>query len=80
MKRLLVFMALASCAVAGTWIAGPGKGSHAAAAASATDDFNRANADPIGGNWVTVTGNGAFKIVSNCCSAFQRLQRQCGIL
>src|SRR5882762_1014528 len=29
----------------------------------ATDDFNRANADPIGGNWTGFAGNGA--IVSN---------------
>jgi hypothetical protein len=33
--------------------------------AIATDDFNRANADPIGGNWTTITGQGNLKIVSN---------------
>ena len=30
MKRILAFLALASCAFAGTWMAAPGKGSHAA--------------------------------------------------
>jgi hypothetical protein len=31
----------------------------------ATDDFNRADANPIGGNWVTITGWNALQIVSN---------------
>ena len=31
----------------------------------ATDNFNRANANPIGGNWTTVTGKGNIQIVSN---------------
>lgn len=31
----------------------------------ATDNFNRADVNPIGGNWTTVTSEGAFKIVSN---------------
>lgn len=31
----------------------------------ATDDFNRANEDPLAGNWTTVTGRNALKIVSN---------------
>ena len=33
----------------------------------ATDDFNRADANPIGGNWTTVFGESALKIVSNQC-------------
>ena len=28
----------------------------------ATDDFNRANADPIGGNWTTQTGASAWRV------------------
>jgi hypothetical protein len=31
----------------------------------ATDDFNRANANPIGGDWVTVTGWYACQVYSN---------------
>ena len=31
----------------------------------ATDDFNRANANPIGGNWTTFSSEGAMQIVSN---------------
>lgn len=31
MKRILAFLTLTSCAIAGTWMASPGKGSHAAA-------------------------------------------------
>jgi len=31
----------------------------------ATDDFNRGDANPIGGNWTTVTGQGDVAIVSN---------------
>jgi hypothetical protein len=34
-------------------------------AAIATDSFTRADADPIGGNWTTITGQGSLKIVSN---------------
>ena len=34
----------------------------------ASDNFNRANADPIGGSWVTGSGEGAFKIVSNAAT------------
>ena len=34
MKRILAFLALASCAIAGTWIASPGKGSHGAGGAA----------------------------------------------
>lgn len=30
-----------------------------------TDNFNRADANPIGGNWTTVTGQSAMQIVSN---------------
>jgi len=30
-----------------------------------TDDFNRSNADPIGGNWTTPSGASTFRIVSN---------------
>lgn len=36
-----------------------------ATATSYSDDFNRSNADPIGGNWSTSTGSIAMKIVSN---------------
>lgn len=37
-------------------------------AALATDSFNRANANPIGANWTTVTSQGAFQIVSNAAT------------
>lgn len=30
-----------------------------------TDNFNRANANPLDGNWVTLSGAGALRIVSN---------------
>jgi hypothetical protein len=29
------------------------------------DGFNRPNANPAGGNWTTVSGQGAFQILSN---------------
>ena len=32
---------------------------------SATDNFNRADANPVGGNWVTCTGSNNARIVSN---------------
>lgn len=32
---------------------------------SATDNFNRADANPVGGNWVTCTGSNDARIVSN---------------
>jgi hypothetical protein len=32
----------------------------------ATDDFNRADADPIGGNWSTPTGCSAARVRHNC--------------
>ncbi len=31
----------------------------------ATDNFNRANENPLAGNWSTLTGMAGFKIVSN---------------
>lgn len=33
-----------------------------------TDNFDRANANPIGGNWVTVPSNSAIQIVSNAAT------------
>jgi len=33
----------------------------------ATDNFNKADANPIGGNWTTVPGEAALKIVSSQC-------------
>jgi hypothetical protein len=33
--------------------------------AIATDDFNRVDANPIGGNWTTITGQSALKLLSN---------------
>ena len=39
MKRILAFLALTSVAVAGTWMASPGKGSHGTAVAPPTPDL-----------------------------------------
>lgn len=35
--------------------------------ALATDNFNRADANPIGGNWTTANNHNAMQIVSNTC-------------
>ena len=35
----------------------------------ASDDFNRADENPLAGNWVTATGNNALRIVSNACTS-----------
>ncbi len=43
----------------------------------ATDDFNRADADPIGGSWTTASSNSAMKIVSNACQP-SSLPADCG--
>lgn len=37
--------------------------------AVAYDDFNGANADPIGGSWTTITGLGALRRYNNTCAA-----------
>jgi len=34
----------------------------------ATDNFNRANANPIGSPWTTASGESAMQIVSNACT------------
>ena len=34
----------------------------------AADDFNRTDANPIGGNWATITAEGAMQIVSNAAT------------
>ena len=57
MKRVLAFLAAASCAFAGTWIASPGKGSHATAGPSAPTFFGQANSgtEHSGGETLTIT-------------------------
>ena len=65
MKRILAFLALASCGFAGTWVASPGKGSHAPAGGGAgneafSDDFIRANSTNLGANWTEAAGNGSI--------------------
>ena len=43
-------------------------GTASGAASIASDDFNRTDANPIGGNWTTVTAEGAMQIVSNAAT------------
>ena len=55
MKRILAFLALASCAFAGTWMASPGKGSHAAAGGGGVTYSDNFTTDSItGGSWTVV--------------------------
>ena len=61
MKRILAFLALASCAFAGTWMASPGKGSHAAAGGGAgneafSDTFTGTGA--LSASWTNAAGGG----------------------
>lgn len=44
----------------------------------ATDNFNRANANPIGGNWTTITGLSAMQIVSNAATPSSLSPNDCG--
>ena len=62
MKRILAFLALASCAFAGTWISSPGKGSHAAAGGGGggneafSDTFTGTGA--LSASWTNAAGGG----------------------
>ena len=65
-----VLVVAAATSFAGTWIAGPGKGSHAVAVSGAafSDDFTRGDAANLGANWAEPAGD--WRIVSNTAVAF----------
>lgn len=72
MKRLAFLFAVAF--LLGSVVLSPAqevrrRGLAAASGVAVTDDFNRANANPIGGNWSAVSGWTGAQIVSNAVSS-----------
>src|SRR4029077_9335740 len=62
LSKLLLLLSLSSC-LGGTWMASPGKGSHASGAAAGneafSDNFDRADSGTLGANWTVATGSWA---------------------
>jgi hypothetical protein len=72
MARLskLLLLGLGLCCLGSTWIASPGKGSHASGSSVVpitSDDFNRANGN-LGANWTVYAADPDIQIASNVAS------------